>query len=467
MADAGYITPEAAERADPASRSPSSSARSKPRRRTSSTSSARRSTSEYPGLTTTTDQAVDVYTTLDLHLQRLAQDAVRDGLTQVDELLARPQAQGQGRGGADRVDPRTGEILALVGGRSYNQSQYNRAIVVAPPARLGVQAVRLPAAFEQAAARGPHRRHAGVDRRRRAGRRSSSTTRCGRRRTTRTSTTARSRSGTRSRTRATSRRSRSPSGRLRPRRRALEEARRRQRRPKPYPSIALGVFEATPFEIATAYTIFPNMRHRSGRCSTSLRITQRRQGRHEAGSRRRARAIARPDTTYLVTNMMRSVLNEGTGGGARARRLHARRRRQDRHDQRSARRLVRRLHARTADGRLGRLRRQPAGRPERRAGGAADLDAVHEARARRPRRASPFDGARRHRVRRTSTRTPASSRRRPARNVISRGVHRRHRAARCECRASCIGEPRQVDGLGGPSSPSVLIPALSGPIIRR
>ena len=28
--------------------------------------------------------------------------------------------------------------------------------------------------------------------------------------------------------------------------------------PKPYPSIALGVFEATPFEIATAYTIFPN-----------------------------------------------------------------------------------------------------------------------------------------------------------------------------------------------------------------
>ena len=28
--------------------------------------------------------------------------------------------------------------------------------------------------------------------------------------------------------------------------------------PRPYPSIALGVFEATPFEIATAYTLFPN-----------------------------------------------------------------------------------------------------------------------------------------------------------------------------------------------------------------
>jgi membrane carboxypeptidase/penicillin-binding protein len=26
------------------------------------------------------------------------------------------------------VDPRTGEVLAFVGGRSYNQSQYNRAV---------------------------------------------------------------------------------------------------------------------------------------------------------------------------------------------------------------------------------------------------------------------------------------------------------------------------------------------------
>ena len=42
------------------------------------------------------------------------------------------------------------------------------------------------------------------------------------------------------------------------RRGVVEEARRRQCRRKPYPSIALGVFEATPYEIATAYTLFPN-----------------------------------------------------------------------------------------------------------------------------------------------------------------------------------------------------------------
>src|SRR5437899_7331564 len=31
-----------------------------------------------------------------------------------------------------------------------------------------------------------------------------------------------------------------------------------------------------------------------------------------------ARVVAHPETTFLVTNMMRSVLNEGTGAGARA-----------------------------------------------------------------------------------------------------------------------------------------------------
>jgi penicillin-binding protein 1B len=85
--------------------------------------------------------------------------------------------------------------------------------------------------------------------------------------------------------------------------------------PKAYPSIALGVFEATPFEIATAYTVFPNLgtlrplRH-------ILRI--------DTGGRNVAKApiapvsdIARPDTTFLVTNMMRSVIDEGTGAGVR------------------------------------------------------------------------------------------------------------------------------------------------------
>src|SRR5262249_55672335 len=84
---------------------------------------------DYPGLTTTNTQAVEVYTTLDLHLQRIAQDAVRAGLANVDQLLARRKRKGKAEAALLAVDPKTGEILAMVGGRSYNESQYNRALL--------------------------------------------------------------------------------------------------------------------------------------------------------------------------------------------------------------------------------------------------------------------------------------------------------------------------------------------------
>ena len=110
---------------------------------------------------------VDVYTTLDLHLQRLAQDAVRDGLIRVDELLAKRKRQ-KAQAALIAVDPRTGEILAMVGGRSYNQSQFNRAI----SARRQPGSVFKPfvylAAFEHALQGSAHRRHAGDHRHRRA-----------------------------------------------------------------------------------------------------------------------------------------------------------------------------------------------------------------------------------------------------------------------------------------------------------
>src|SRR5205823_2965708 len=109
---------------------------------------------QYPGLTTTTTQEVDVYTTLDLHLQRLAQDAVRNGLTRVDQLLSRRKRKGRAEAALIALDPKTGEILAFVGGRSYNQSQYNRATLSRrQPGSVFKPFVYLTA-FEQAAADG-------------------------------------------------------------------------------------------------------------------------------------------------------------------------------------------------------------------------------------------------------------------------------------------------------------------------
>ena len=41
------------------------------------------------------------------------------------------------------IDPRSGEVRALIGGRDFIQSNYNRAIHAQASAGLGVQAVRL------------------------------------------------------------------------------------------------------------------------------------------------------------------------------------------------------------------------------------------------------------------------------------------------------------------------------------
>ena len=48
---------------------------------------------------------MEVYTTLDLHLQRLAQDAVRSGLTNVDQLLSRRKRKGKAEAALISIDP--------------------------------------------------------------------------------------------------------------------------------------------------------------------------------------------------------------------------------------------------------------------------------------------------------------------------------------------------------------------------
>jgi membrane carboxypeptidase/penicillin-binding protein len=85
--------------------------------------------------------------------------------------------------------------------------------------------------------------------------------------------------------------------------------------PKGYPSITLGVFELTPLEVAQAYTLFTN----GGSVRTLQAIDHVQVGTKTLKpAQSKLRNVAQSDTTYLVTNMMRSVLSEGTGAGARA-----------------------------------------------------------------------------------------------------------------------------------------------------
>jgi penicillin-binding protein 1B len=257
--------------------------------------------------------AVDVYSTLDLHLQRIAQDAVRDGLLKVDAILARrkprfPQAA------LIAIDPRTGEILAMVGGRSYNQSQFNHAVTAKrQPGSVFKPFVYL-AAFERAIADGrtditpatvvvdeptsftfndqiwtPQNYEGKYD-----------------------GPITLRRALAHSRNIATIKVAESI---------GFDNIAALWRKfgigtpPKGYPSISLGVFEASPLEIATAYTVFPNQ----GTVRPPRSVMRVVSGGNDlALEAQPAKSVARADTTFLVTNMMRSVLNEGTGAGARA-----------------------------------------------------------------------------------------------------------------------------------------------------
>ena len=269
---------------------------------------------DFPGLTQRVG-SLDIFTTLDLNMQRYAQDAVRSGLAQVDQTLSkRRKKPGPAQAALVAINPRTGEILALVGGRFYNQSQFNRATAARRQPGSTFKPFVYLAAFERAAEEG----------------RSDLTPA--------TLVLDEPTTWTYDQQEWSPRNYDSEYDGLISLRRALALSRNIAtikvaeqagfdrvaalwRRAKigrsalrGYPSIALGVFELTPMEVATAYTAFANdgvirplrsiVRVVSGEDSLMPKEVE--------GPR-----LARESTTFLVTNMMRSVLNEGTGASAR------------------------------------------------------------------------------------------------------------------------------------------------------
>lgn len=77
--------------------------------------------------------AFRIYTTLDMRLQRIATDAVRKGMVLVDDQIKkqrrfRGQTPPEPQVALVAIDPHTGEVKAVVGGRSYGVSQLNHAL---------------------------------------------------------------------------------------------------------------------------------------------------------------------------------------------------------------------------------------------------------------------------------------------------------------------------------------------------
>ena len=82
-------------------------------------------------------QSLRIYTSLDPDLQRAASEAVEAGMKNVDELIRKRHRAGDTNITYPQValvaiDPHTGQILALVGGRNYTNSQLDHAVAERP-----------------------------------------------------------------------------------------------------------------------------------------------------------------------------------------------------------------------------------------------------------------------------------------------------------------------------------------------
>jgi penicillin-binding protein 1B len=74
---------------------------------------------------------LSIYTTLDTQVQQAAEKALAEGLARLERAnpkLQRPDPEQRLQGAVVVIQPRTGYVLAMVGGRSYSTSQYNRIV---------------------------------------------------------------------------------------------------------------------------------------------------------------------------------------------------------------------------------------------------------------------------------------------------------------------------------------------------
>lgn len=268
-----------------------------------------------------------IYTTLDPDLQDAAREAVAKGMEQVDKQLGCGQNAKQKRAKPSRcgdtppqvalvaLDPRTGEVRALVGGRNYNSSQLNHVLAMRQPGSVFKPFV-FAAALETAVAGGQ------------------------------TILTPASVMTDEPTTFYYGRKVYQPGnfhdhymGNVTLRKalahslniatvqvaqqvgfdRVVKMARRVGLNDgiKATPSVALGSYETTPLEIAGAYTVFANEGVRV--TPTTISLVRSTDGRIVYQHQPDRRTTLDPRVNYLMVSMMQDVLRYGTGGGVRSR----------------------------------------------------------------------------------------------------------------------------------------------------
>jgi penicillin-binding protein 1B len=245
-----------------------------------------------------------VYTTLDLDLQRVAEEAVGRQVERLEKIFKgkrRPQAS------LVALDPRTGHVLAMVGGTSYAESQLNRAtdarrqpgsvfkpVVYAAALESGISPMSLSTdaprefTYDVRARYRPANYGGGFSMR-------DVTLRTGLVRSLNVVTVDVAMRAGLTRVASLAERLGLP-------------------RPKAYPSLALGTTEATPLEVATSYTALAG----GGRVVRPAPLLRVEGGGAEYDEQLlTSEQVLKPATAYMLTDMLSAVIDHGTARAAR------------------------------------------------------------------------------------------------------------------------------------------------------
>ena len=261
-------------------------------------------------------QNLAVYTSLDLPLQSLAQQVLAQGLERVEKMVKRRKSEGPLQGALIAIEPSTGAVLALVGGRDYSNSQYNRATTARrqpgstfkpfvylaafeatfddpalPPITPATVVEDAPTVFffgrQEYAPQNYENTYKGYV----------------------TLRTALAHSLNVATVKVAEMIGYDRIANLWTKKMGMGGD------VKPYPAIALGSFEATPLELATAYNVLANGGLKVSP-TTVLSVVDERNVSLAQNVPAPPR-VARPESTFLVVNMMRGVINNGTAAAAR------------------------------------------------------------------------------------------------------------------------------------------------------
>lgn len=265
------------------------------------------------------NRAMKVYTTVDMGLQQAAYEAMREGIAEVDRTLARSRRKippGTVQAALVAIDPQSGEVLAMVGGRSYGASQFDRATMakrqpgsvfkpfayaaaletafdegVETPVTIASTFLDEPTTFQvQNISYSPRNygdKYFGVVNLRQALSRSLNVT-----------TVKIAEAAGFDRVNQLARAA------------GMQGA-------QAFMSAALGTFEVSPLQMAASYTIFANQGKYLAPFSVMRIVPDK--GPSIVYTPDRPRDVLHRETAFLVTSLMQSVINNGTAAGARSR----------------------------------------------------------------------------------------------------------------------------------------------------